>query len=189
MEVDPGPALRFLIGQIRASPPSKLPSPYLYFRSTSQRRDSPPTIIHLSELLYNNNLIMATHILLSPVALSPRKPLQNLSTNLPNTPKLTSTKLVQHASPFNPNVSLTPATLLSLKQQYQTDSGALNASRKRPFDEIVTVEERDSSQARASFSSLINYDPPTTSPKQSEQSEVSTPPPLTAESNTIKIVR
>jgi hypothetical protein len=132
---------------------------------------------------------MATHTMLSPSTLSPRKPLQALSTNVSNTPNLASNKVLQHASPFKPTVSLTPTTLLSLKEQYHADSYILNVSRKRSFNEAIAVEERDSSQTRASFSSLINYDPPTTSPKQSDQSETCTTPQMTAEINSIKIVR
>jgi hypothetical protein len=124
---------------------------------------------------------MATHTLLSPPAISPRKALQNLPTNIPKTPKDKSSKLVQYASPFKSNVSPTPSTLFVLKDQIQTHAYALNASRKRVFDEVVAVDERGSSQKQPSFSSMINYDPPSTSP-------VSLAPTISSHGETIKIV-
>jgi len=62
--------------------------------------------------------------------------------------------------------------LLTLKDKYPNESQVLNASKKRHFEEIGAVEERDSQQTRASFtstySSFIDYDPPMNFQEQAE---------------------
>jgi hypothetical protein len=112
---------------------------------------------------------MATQSIISPHLLSPRKPLQSLSTNLHSPAKDASAK---HASQFKQKVTLTPTTQLTLKDKYPNESQVMNASKKRHFDEVGAPEERDSQQTRASFtstfSSFIDYDPPMNSQEQVE---------------------
>jgi hypothetical protein len=111
-----------------------------------------------------------------------------LSTNAPITPKAVPNKLSQDASPFKAHVSPTPDIFQPAKEKYDIDSYSLNASRKRPFEEIGAVEERGSSQTCASFSSMINYDPSSTSQEQPSNEDVAADPELPPEENPIKAV-
>jgi len=113
---------------------------------------------------------MDTQSIVSPPQLSPRKPLQNLSTN---TQSPTRDAFTKHASPLKRKLTIESTPILTLKDKYPSESQVLNASKKRHFDEIGALDERDSSQTRASitsnFSSFIDYDPPTISPEQTGQ--------------------
>jgi hypothetical protein len=131
---------------------------------------------------------MAVNAITSPTALSPRKPLQALSTNAPITPKAVPNKHSQHASPSKAHVSLTPDIFQPAKEKYDIGSYSLNASRKRPFEEIGAVEERGSSQTCASFSSMINYDPSNTSQGQPSDEDAAADPDLPLDENPIKAV-
>jgi hypothetical protein len=111
--------------------------------------------------LFYSRVTMASEMVLSPrqVLASPtRRPLQNLHTNMNITPRRLASGKTSSMSPLKSNTPLTPALLLSTRKNENklTESIMLNPSKKRPIGDVIAVE-RD--HTRASFSSLINFDP------------------------------
>lgn len=92
-----------------------------------------------------------------------RRPLQDLNPNFNLTPRQFASGKATLISPVRNAVSPpTPATILSSKKvstvaaKVVAETMILNPSKKRTIDEVL-AGERD--QNRASFSSLINFDP------------------------------
>jgi hypothetical protein len=104
-----------------------------------------------------HSLTMAVQSYLSPPQVPPqRRALSSLPTNTNITPQRISAGKSTHTSPIKPGTPLTPALLLSAKKSESKalEAPVLNPSKKR------SIDERDETRVSSSFSSLINYDPP-----------------------------
>ena len=121
---------------------------------------------------------------------SPRRALQSLSPNKPLIPRPQrgAQKHPQLLSPFKIAGSPSrPASAAPVASTARVESPApLTTGKKRSYDDALGPDEHNgrqpaaynSSQTHASFSSLINYDPPSSAPAHSS------PPPLSSPSST-----